>query len=277
MGEAGGGAERQARRAGERVERLRRDLTAAELRERLAAAERSHHAWTSGAEGERLVAQTLGELETHGWHLLHDVHWPGRRSANLDHVAVGPGGVVVVDAKKWSGTVRISDGHLRQNGYRRDRELEGVARATAAVAALLPPEHRASTRGLLCLVDQPVRPTRTRSGVPVVGRTHLVHHLRSLNATLTSDDVDQLTHLLRAQLDGPRSPALTTTAAVDPATPSPQAPPARARRPVSRRTARHVRRRALAAFVVVLVLLFLTSMLVTRLVGGLFAPFAPTG
>lgn len=276
MGEAGGGAERQARRAAERVERLRRDLTAAELRERLAAAERSHHAWTSGAEGERLVAQTLGGLEPHGWYLLHDVHWPGRRSANLDHVAVGPGGVVVVDAKKWSGTIRISDGHLRQNGYRRDRELDGVARATAAVAALLPPEHRASTRGLLCLVDQPVRPTRTRSGVPVVGRAHLVHHLRSLDATLTSDDVHQLTHLLRTQLDGPRSPALTTTAAVDLATPTPQEPAARARRPVARRAARRVSRRALA-FLVVLVLLFLTSMLVTRLMGGLLAPVAPTG
>lgn len=277
MGVAGGGAEERARRAAARVERLRRELSEVELRERLQAAERAHHAWTAGAEGERLVAQTLAELDAHGWRFLHDVHWPGRRSANLDHVAVGPGGVVVVDAKKWSGTVRIGDGHLRQNGYRRDRELEGVARATAAVAALLPPEHRASTRGLLCLVDQPIRPTRTRSGVPVVGRAHLVHHLRSLDATLTSDDVDQLTHLLRTQLDGPRSPALTTTDAVDLATPSRQEPPAQARRPVSRRAAGRVPRRALVAFLVVLVLLFMTSMFVTRVVGGLLAPFAPTG
>ncbi|WP_380172347.1 nuclease-related domain-containing protein [Kineococcus sp. DHX-1] len=261
---------------------MRRDLTAAELRKRLAAAERSHHAWASGAEGERLVAQALGELETHGWHLLHDLHWPGRRSANLDHVAVGPGGVVVVDAKKWSGTVRISDGHLRQNGYRRDRELEGVARATAAVAALLPPEHRASTRGLLCLVDQPVRPTRTRSGVPVVGRAYLVHHLRSLDATLTSDDVDRLTHLLRAQLDGPRSPALTTTAAVEVATPARREPPARRRvplRPPPR--PRRFTSRELAGLAFALVVLFVSAMILTRLAGGLLAglaaPFAPTG
>ncbi|WP_432514309.1 nuclease-related domain-containing protein [Kineococcus sp. SYSU DK001] len=270
MGIAGGGAQEQARRATARVARLRHELSAAELREQLAAAERSEHAWSAGAEGERLVAQTLTGLDRHGWVVLHDVHWPGRRYANLDHVAIGPGGVVVVDAKKWSGDVTLDDGHLRQNGYRRDRELDGVARATAAVAALLPPRHRSATRGVLCLVDQPFRPARTRSGVRVVGRTHLVGHLRSLEETLTPGEVTDLAEFLRAQLDGER----TTTAAVHVPAPRRGLPPGRpaaARRPPARRSARRFRE-DLLALLLALVVLFLGSMLLTHLLARIAAP-----
>ncbi|MEZ0166806.1 NERD domain-containing protein [Kineococcus sp. LSe6-4] len=261
MGIAGGGAQEQARRATARVDRLRRELTAAELRERLAAAERVQHAWSAGAEGERLVAQTLTELEDHGWRVLHDVHWPGRRFANLDHVAVGPGGVVVVDAKKWAGNVTLDDGHLHQNGYRREKDLDGVARTTAAVAALLPPRHRSAARGVLCLVDQPFRPTRTRSGVPVVGRAHLVGHLRSLGGTLAPAEVEELTEFLRERLDAGHSPERTTTSTAE----------VPAHRPA--RTVRTVRE-DLAALVLALVVLVVGSMLLAHLLTG---PVTPPG
>ncbi|PRY10246.1 nuclease-related domain-containing protein [Kineococcus rhizosphaerae] len=203
MGIAGGGAQEQARRAAARVDRLRHELSAAELREQLAAAERREHAWSAGAEGERLVAQALSELEPHGWRTLHDVHWPGRPKANLDHVVVGPGGVVVVDAKNWSGAVGVRDGHLRQNGSRRDQALEGAASATAAVAALLPPRHRSAARGVVCLAGQSLPPTGTTGGVVVVGRDHLVAHLRSLPPRLSPREVTKITEFLRTQLDSP--------------------------------------------------------------------------
>ncbi|WP_432543074.1 nuclease-related domain-containing protein [Kineococcus sp. SYSU DK002] len=250
MGIAGGGAQEQARRATARVAQLRRELTAAE---------RSQHAWSAGAEGERLVAQALDGLDGHGWRVLHDVHWPGRRYANLDHVAIGPGGVVVVDAKKWSGDVRLDDGDLRQNGYRRDRELDGVARATADVAALLPPRHRSAARGVLCLADQPLRPARTRSGVRVVGRTHLAGHLRSLDRRLTPREVGELTEFLRGRLDGDRSPELPTTAAVG--------------APRSRRTVRE----DLLALLLALVVLVVASMLLTHLLARTAAPLGAGG
>ncbi|WP_407923750.1 nuclease-related domain-containing protein [Arthrobacter cheniae] len=34
----------------------------------------------------------MRQLELQGWRMLHDVHWPGRPKANIDHIAVGPGG-----------------------------------------------------------------------------------------------------------------------------------------------------------------------------------------
>lgn len=214
MGIAGGGAQEQARLAAARVDRLRRELSAAELREQLAAAERREHAWSAGAEGERLVANALSDLEPHGWRALHDVHWPGRQRANLDHVVVGPGGVVVVDAKNWSGAVGVRDGSLRQNGSRRDEALEGVSSATAAVAALLPPRYRSAARGVVCLAGQTLPPTGTAPGVVVVGRDHLADHLRSLPPRLSPREVGKVTEFLRLHLDGPTSPALATTASI---------------------------------------------------------------
>ena len=211
MGVAGAGADEQARRAARRVDRLRRETPTAT--ERIAAAERREHAWTAGAEGERLVAQTLAEVERHGWTVLHDVRWPGRRFANLDHVAVGPGGVVVVDAKNWSGDVTVRDGVLRAGSYRKDDELEGVASAVAAVAALLEPRTRSAVSGLLCLVGHEQPPTPTTAGVTVLGRDHLVGELLALPPRLTGAQVRRIAGSLRSELDD-RRPALATPAAL---------------------------------------------------------------
>lgn len=199
MGIAGAGAHEQAQRARRRVAHLRRELSAAELREQLAAAERREHAWTAGAEGERLVGATLDELD--GWVVLHDVRWPGRPRANLDHVAIGPGGVVVVDAKNWSGEVSVRDGALHCGSWRKDREVEGVVGATAAVTALLPPVHRSATRGVLCLAGHDLDPTGTTAGVTVVGRAQLVEHLQDLDDRLNPAAVRALARLLRVELE----------------------------------------------------------------------------
>lgn len=118
---AGESAEEVARRARERAERL---LKRAELFER-------------GAVGERIVAELLARLPSE-WFVLHDIHWPGRDKANIDHLVIGPTGIFVLDAKNWSGTVTISRGTLRQNGYSRMSAIEGALSAVAAVVVMLP-------------------------------------------------------------------------------------------------------------------------------------------
>lgn len=57
-------------------------------------------AWVTGAPGERKVGEALDAIE--GIIVLHDRHKPGSRS-NIDHVAVTPAGVWVIDAKVRSG------------------------------------------------------------------------------------------------------------------------------------------------------------------------------
>ena len=216
--DAGRGASEQAVKAAAAVEQARRQLAAAERRQR---------AWEAGAEGERRTAEVLTRLAAAGWVVLHDLHWPGRPLANLDHVAVGPGGVVVIDSKNWSGTVDVRDGTLRQNGYRRSQACDAAATAAAAVAALLEPQHRRLVGSVVCLVGQPT-PADQPPQVHVVGLTDLHTYLRSLTSQLAPADVERIAHYLRRTLSGTRSPAQTTTAAVPTAGGVPE-PSARAR------------------------------------------------
>jgi hypothetical protein len=57
-------------------------------------------AWRRGAAGERRTARLLAPLERRGWAVLHDLAIPGTQ-ANIDHLVIGPGGVVVIDTKQY--------------------------------------------------------------------------------------------------------------------------------------------------------------------------------
>jgi hypothetical protein len=63
-------------------------------------------AWRRGAAGERRTARLLAPLERRGWVVLHDLAIPGS-VANIDHVVIGPGGVLVVDSKQYRGRLHL--------------------------------------------------------------------------------------------------------------------------------------------------------------------------
>jgi hypothetical protein len=63
-------------------------------------------AWRRGATGERRTARLLAPLERHGWVVLHDLAIPGS-TANIDHLVIGPGGVVAIDSKQYRGQLRV--------------------------------------------------------------------------------------------------------------------------------------------------------------------------
>lgn len=79
-----------------------------------------------GAAGERRLRALLEPVVRAGYWLLDDLSIPDT-VANIDLVAVGPAGVVILDAKNWSGTVEVARGQLRQNGFSRSDEVAGVA------------------------------------------------------------------------------------------------------------------------------------------------------
>jgi Nuclease-related domain len=65
-------------------------------------------AWQQGGRGEVRTGERLSKhLDGHGVRLLHDRRVPGHGSANIDHLAVGPGGVTVIDSKTYHGAVRV--------------------------------------------------------------------------------------------------------------------------------------------------------------------------
>jgi hypothetical protein len=91
-----------------------------------------------GAEGEARTAGVLASLPPE-WTTLHDVRWPGRRLANIDHVVIGPGGIFVIDSKNWSGRVEVTRDVLRQNGRSREQAVAGCADSALAVSEILGP------------------------------------------------------------------------------------------------------------------------------------------
>jgi hypothetical protein len=119
-------------------------------------AERLHKvadAYEKGAYGEQQTAAALAMLPTSGWFVLHDVRWPGRALANIDHIVVGPGGIFVIDSKAWSGRVNVEHDVLRQNGRKRESAVVGAAEAALAVARMLGMDP-ALARPVLCFAGQ---------------------------------------------------------------------------------------------------------------------------
>jgi Nuclease-related domain len=72
-------------------------------------------AWRRGAAGERRTARLLDRLQQRGWVVLHDLAIPGS-AANIDHLAIGPGGVVVIDSKQYRGRLQLSPDGLLWHG-----------------------------------------------------------------------------------------------------------------------------------------------------------------
>jgi hypothetical protein len=65
-------------------------------------------AWKRGGEGEKHVGARLEKLLAGtGVLLLHDRLVPGAGRQNIDHIAVGPGGITVIDTKNYKGKVRV--------------------------------------------------------------------------------------------------------------------------------------------------------------------------
>ena len=117
-------------------------------------------AWARGATGERQVAAMLDRLAGEGVVALHDRRIP-RRRANIDHLAVAPSGVWVIDAKHYRGQVAKRDvggwftTDLRLYVGRRDctRLVRAMAgQVEAARSALGPHWAEVAIHPLLCFV-----------------------------------------------------------------------------------------------------------------------------
>lgn len=122
---------------------------------------RSTAVWAQGAVGEERVAAQLDVLAEVGVIALHDRRIPGTK-ANIDHIAVTPWGVWVIDAKRYlnkrpdliteggifgvGGTDRLTVG-----GRKKDDLVDGVLWQVGKVQAVL--GETASARGILCFVD----------------------------------------------------------------------------------------------------------------------------
>jgi len=121
--------------------------------------QQSTKAWDLGARGEEKLGRQLNQLASDTLRLLHDRRIPGSR-ANIDHLAVTPSGVYVIDAKKYKGRphLKIEGGLIRPRverllvGSRECTKLvDGVLKQVAVVRGLL--DSAVPVHGVLCFVE----------------------------------------------------------------------------------------------------------------------------
>jgi len=165
-------------------------------------------AWRVGADGEEAVGARLASLESHGWRVLHAVN-VGTRGSDIDHVAIGPGGVYTLNTKTHRGhrvTVYehaiLVDGH-KQPYYLRNSRHE-AARATRLLtqACGIP---IAATPLIVVMCDE-LTIKKQPADVPVVGRRDIALWLRKRPVVLTTCEVNMIWEYARRSTTWQRTP-----------------------------------------------------------------------
>jgi hypothetical protein len=132
-------------------------------------------AFRSGHRGEREVAASLERVAARGSAVvLHDRRMPGGYG-NIDHLAIAPAGVFVIDAKNIKGKVRVAGslfgaGKLRISGRDQTKLIDGLERQVNAVSHVLGAHGCADVpvQGVLCF---------TKADLPLFGAQKMRGHL----------------------------------------------------------------------------------------------------
>jgi hypothetical protein len=119
----------------------------------------STKAWSSGAAGEAAVGARLDGLASESIRVMHDRRIP-RSKANIDHIVVTPGGVWVIDTKRYAGKApekRVEGGIVRPRvelliyrGSDKTKLVDGVLKQVSHVQAAV---GDVPVFGVLCFVD----------------------------------------------------------------------------------------------------------------------------
>ncbi|MGA2320296.1 MAG: nuclease-related domain-containing protein [Solirubrobacteraceae bacterium] len=172
--------------------------------------------WLTGAEGEQNLASSLARRCPHV-PMLHDRRAP-MSLANIDHIAVAPSGVYVIDCKRYKGKIEVvkplfGNAKLKVNGRDRTKLIDGLEKQVAHVkAALANIAEDVSVHGCLCFVAPegfladvglPVLRTLKINGYPLYYPKRLAKRLNQ-QGSITADRAERL----QAELDRSLPPAI---------------------------------------------------------------------
>jgi hypothetical protein len=137
-------------------------------------APQSERAWLTGQDGEEHVGASLQARVSGHVVLLHDRRIPGSR-ANIDHIAVAPSGIWVIDTKRYTGRVRVRAplfGHPKLLIAGRDRSnlADGLAKQVDVVQDARGDSTQVPVYGAFCFVeaDLPMLSKLTFRGFPLL-------------------------------------------------------------------------------------------------------------
>ncbi len=144
-----------------------------------------------GITGEEWTDVELRRLRRKGWRTINHLVFRGR--ADIDHIAVGPDGVIVIESKFWSGRRQLDRLDplvldAAEQALRNQKDVQGHlgwgAKRDARITSLVVVWGREVSQA----GDEPIR---TPEGVNVIAGEHLRTVLSHLNeASLTPAEID---------------------------------------------------------------------------------------
>jgi hypothetical protein len=143
----------------------------------------------SGLDGEMSTAKELRRLRRAGWRAVHNLHC---KAGDVDHVAVGPGGVVVLETKSSSADWKFLERQGVLNGWDRQARM-GTVRVKGLVK-----QHAGAVVDPLPLVvawlpGQPVVAMQSADCVRRLNGSELREYLASLPPVLDAATVETIT------------------------------------------------------------------------------------
>jgi hypothetical protein len=122
------------------------------LLQALSADSRHEARWARTAESEERARRLEALLAGSGVHLLNDRRVPGAR-ATIDHLAIGPRGVTVIDAVRETGRARVVDGRLLVDGEDRTILVRNVLRQVEVIRLGLAASPELPIGAAICWVE----------------------------------------------------------------------------------------------------------------------------
>ena len=151
-------------------------------------------AWTTGAAGEATVAAELWRLaRPGGWRYIHSMPVGSQGGADIDHVLIGPGGVLTINTKAhrnasiWVGgnTFMVNEQkypYLRNSRHEADRASRLLSAATGTPVAAHP---------LIVVVDpRSITLRNPPTDVTVISRRQLKRWISAMTPIQSPDQVD---------------------------------------------------------------------------------------
>ncbi len=144
-----------------------------------------------GAQAEECVGQKLEELQ--GWQIFHNIQLP--ELGDIDHLAVGPGGVVMVETKSQRGQLVTSRGRL---GFRQPLGTRWIRRDLIAQTRKLEDllrQRQVPVTSFLCFPFAQVEAKRIK-GIHLVNLQGLIEAIEKLPVQFTGEQIDQFCQTL---------------------------------------------------------------------------------
>ncbi|MCU1498538.1 MAG: hypothetical protein JWM47_2491 [Acidimicrobiales bacterium] len=183
--------------AANEAERARRAAAVLERKARYAAKVADDYG--KGAAGEVMVAEALELLSASGWRTLHDLRAPD--GGNIDHLAIGPPGIAVIDAKNWGpGTTVTLDRRLVVSKHDRTEDLNRLDALSELVRSTVARDGlKVAVRGYLVLTGEADR-DRTPEHIGdlrILGVDRLGQRLSSGRGDLSPELIEALADALQ--------------------------------------------------------------------------------